>query len=244
MTTEHPTNGLIGASPKRVEDPPLITGKGCYIDDIQLPGMLYLAFQRSPYPHAKIISIDTSKAKTMPGVELVDHRQRSQRETESRAVAGAAEHDNSARIRCSRAARCIASACRWPPWSRKTRAQAQDAANAIEVEYDELPGVSNAEEALKPGAPLAHQELDSNICYTMTKNGGDVDKAFAAADHVFTMHIASPRQVALAMEPRGIAVNPDPVRQESNRLAVDSGAPSRPRRDLQHVGLSRASEFI
>ena len=71
MTTEHTPNGLIGASPKRVEDPPLITGKGCYVDDINLPGMLHLAFQRSPYPHAKIISIDVSKAKAMPGVEAV-----------------------------------------------------------------------------------------------------------------------------------------------------------------------------
>ena len=52
MTTEHTPNGLIGASPKRVEDPPLITGKGCYVDDINLTGMLHLAFQRSPYPHA------------------------------------------------------------------------------------------------------------------------------------------------------------------------------------------------
>ena len=71
MTTEHTPNGLIGASPKRVEDPPLITGKGCYVDDINLTGMLHLAFQRSPYPHAKIISIDTSNAKAMPGVEAV-----------------------------------------------------------------------------------------------------------------------------------------------------------------------------
>ena len=71
MTTEHTPNGLIGASLKRVEDPPLITGRGCYVDDIQLPGMAHLGFQRSPYPHAKILSIDIAKAKAMPGVEAV-----------------------------------------------------------------------------------------------------------------------------------------------------------------------------
>ena len=72
MTTEHSANGLIGASIKTGRRrATLITGVGCYVDDIQLPGMLHLAFLRSPYPHAKIISIDTSKAKTMPGVELV-----------------------------------------------------------------------------------------------------------------------------------------------------------------------------
>src|SRR4029079_615984 len=71
MTTEPTPNGLIGASLKRVEDPPLITGRGCYVDDINLTGMLHLAFQRSPYPHAKILSIDVTKAKAMPGVEAV-----------------------------------------------------------------------------------------------------------------------------------------------------------------------------
>ena len=96
MTTEHEPNGLIGASPKRVEDPPLITGKGCYVDDINLPGMLHLAFQRSPYPHAKIISIDTSKAKAMAGSGSGDYRQRLERKTQSRAVAGAAEHEDPA----------------------------------------------------------------------------------------------------------------------------------------------------
>ena len=71
MTTEHTTTGLIGASIRRVEDKPLITGVGCYTEDIHLPGMLHLALQRSPYPHAKIISIDTSAAKVMAGVIAV-----------------------------------------------------------------------------------------------------------------------------------------------------------------------------
>jgi xanthine dehydrogenase molybdopterin-binding subunit B len=59
MTTDHTATGLIGASIRRVEDPVLVAGKGCYVDDIQLPGMLYLAFLRTTYPHAKIISITT-----------------------------------------------------------------------------------------------------------------------------------------------------------------------------------------
>ena len=86
----------------------------------------------------------------------------------------------------------------------ESRAVAEDAANAIEVEYEALPSVIDAEKALEPGAPLAREELDSNICYIATKKGGDVDKAFAQAEHICRMHIASPRQVALAIEPRGI----------------------------------------
>ena len=68
MTTEHTPTGLIGASIRRVEDAPLIAGNGCYVEDIRLPGMLHMAFQRSPYPHARIISIDMSVAKAWGGV--------------------------------------------------------------------------------------------------------------------------------------------------------------------------------
>ncbi|HEU4341082.1 MAG TPA: hypothetical protein VFU31_05880, partial [Candidatus Binatia bacterium] len=64
MTTEHNATGLIGASIRRVEDPVLVTGKGFYTDDVQLPGMLHLAFLRSPYPHAKITSMNTSAAQS------------------------------------------------------------------------------------------------------------------------------------------------------------------------------------
>ena len=171
--------------------------------------MLYLAFQRSPYPHAKIVSIDTSKAKTMPGVELVV----TGNDLDAKLNLAPSQVLPNMKIPAHPVLARGAVHCVGVPVAAvvaKTRAQAEDAAHEIDVEYEALPGVSNAEDALKPGAPLAHQDLDSNICYTLTKNGGDVDKAFAAADHVFTMHIASPRQVALAMEPRGIVASPDP----------------------------------
>ncbi len=212
MTTEHEPNGLIGASLKRVEDPPLITGKGCYVDDINLPGMLHLAFQRSPYPHAKILSIDVGKAKTMPGVEAV--------------ITG---NDISEKLNLSSSQ--VLPKMKIPPHPvlargavhcvgapvaavvAKTRAQAEDAANSIDVEYE---------------------ALDSNICYTMVKNGGDVDKAFAIADHIFTMHIASPRQVALAMEPRGIVASPDPFGKNLT-LWLSTQGPHRARAEIANT---------
>ena len=233
MTTEHEPTGLIGASPKRVEDPPLLTGKGCYVDDINLPGMLHLAFQRSPYPHAKILAIDVSKAKTMPGVEAV--------------ITG-----NDIGEKLSLSSSQVLPNMKIPPHPvlargavhcvgapvaavvAKTRAQAEDAANAVEVEYESLPSVANAEDALKPGAPLAREEIDSNICYTMTKNGGNVDKAFALADHIFTMHIASPRQVALAMEPRGIVASPDPFGKNLS-VWLSTQGPHRARAEIANV---------
>ena len=71
MTTAHMPTGLIGAAIRRVEDPALLTGKGCYTDDIQLPDMLHMALLRSPYAHANILSSDTSAARTLPGVEAL-----------------------------------------------------------------------------------------------------------------------------------------------------------------------------
>ncbi|MGH7795385.1 MAG: xanthine dehydrogenase family protein molybdopterin-binding subunit [Candidatus Binatia bacterium] len=233
MTTEHPTNGLIGASLKRVEDPPLITGQGCYVDDINLPGMLHLAFQRSPYPHAKILSIDISKAKSMPGVEAVltgNDISEKLNLTSSQMLPNMKIPPHP--ILARGAVHCVGVPV--ATVVARTRAQAQDAANAIEVEYEALPSVANAEEAVKPGAPRAREEIDGNICYTLTKNGGNVDKAFAAADHVFTMHIASPRQVALAMEPRGVLANPDPF-GKTLTVWLSTQAPHRARAEIANV---------
>src|SRR6058998_2161555 len=210
MTTEHATNGLIGASVRRVEDPVLVTGKGCYVDDIQLPSMLHVALLRSPYPHAKIISIDTSTAKAMAGVTTIVTRE----DLGERLQIPAAPIIPNQKIPPHPVLARGAVHCVIVPIAAvvaQTRALAQDGANAIEVEYEALPSVVNAEKALEPGAPLAREELDSNICYIATKKGGDVDKAFAEAEHIVRMHIASPRQIALAMEPRGIVASPDPI---------------------------------
>ncbi len=230
MTTEHTPSGLIGASIRRVEDPLLVTGKGCFVDDIQLPGMLHMALLRTPYPHAKIVSINTSAARAMPGVEAVltgdDISERlnipvppmvpGQRIPPHPVLARGVVHAAGVPV-----ATVVA----------QSRALAQDAANAVEVEYEALPSVADAEKALEPGAPLAREELDSNVCYTATKKGGDVDKAFAQADHICRMHIASPRQVAMAIEPRGAVASPEPMGQGLT-VWLSTQAPHRARADL------------
>jgi aerobic carbon-monoxide dehydrogenase large subunit len=111
-----------------------------------------------------------------------------------------------------------------------SRALAQDAIDAIAVEYAALPAVVDAAQALEPGAPLAREELASNICYTATKHGGDVDKAFAAADHIVRLRLASPRLVALALEPRGVLAKPEPTGDLTVWLSTQS--PHRVRADL------------
>jgi carbon-monoxide dehydrogenase large subunit len=229
MTPEHTTGGLIGASVRRVEDPMLVTGKGCYVDDIPLPGVLHMAFLRSPYPHAKILSVDTGVAKAMPGVVAVvtgDDLGEHLHVPVIPMVPGMKipPHPLLARGAVHAAGVPIAAVV------AHSRALAQDAANTIEVEYEALPVVINAEKALEPGAPLAREELDSNICYRATKKGGDVDKAFAEAEHIVRMHIASPRLVALAIEPRGVLAKPEPAGDLTVWLSTQS--PHRVRADL------------
>ncbi|HEX6439777.1 MAG TPA: xanthine dehydrogenase family protein molybdopterin-binding subunit [Candidatus Binatia bacterium] len=230
MTTEHNGGGLIGASIRRVEDPLLISGKGGYVDDIKLPGMLHMMVLRSAYPHAKIISINTDAAKAMKGVvAVVTGPELPERLNINAQVMFPGQkippHPVLARGAVHAPGTPVAAVV------AESRAIAQDACNAIEVEYQALPSIQNAEDALKPGAPLAREELDSNICYTAVKKGGDVDKAFAQADHIVRMHIVSPRQVALAIEPRGVAANPDPM---GKRLTVwlSTQGPHRARADL------------
>jgi carbon-monoxide dehydrogenase large subunit len=210
MTTEHTPGGLIGRSVRRVEDPMLITGKGCYVDDIQLPGMLHMAFLRSPYPHAKIVSIHTSAAQAMPGVIAVvigDDLSERLHVPVMPLVPGMKipPHPLLARGAVHAAGVPVAAVV------AHSRALAQDAVHAITVEYAALPVVVNAEKALDPDAPLAREELDSNICYATTKQGGDVDRAFAEAEHIVRMRIASPRLVALTLEPRGVLAKPEPT---------------------------------
>src|SRR5437899_2602542 len=229
MTTEHTTNGLIGASVRRVEDPLLVTGKGCYVDDVQLPGMLHLAFLRSPYPHAKIISINTSPAKSVSGVEAILTGSDLNERLNVPAIPMVPgmkipPHPLLARGAVHAAGVPVAAVV------ARSRATAQDAANAIEVEYEALPSVVNAEKALEPGAPLAREELDGNVCYVATKKGGDVDKAFAEAEHIVRMHIASPRLVAMAIEPRGVVAKPERAGDLTVWLSTQS--PHRVRADL------------
>jgi carbon-monoxide dehydrogenase large subunit len=210
MTTAHPPSRLIGRSVRRVEDPVLITGKGCYVDDMQFPGMLHMAFLRSPYPHANILSVQTSTAQAMPGVVAVvtgDDLSERLHIPVMPLVPGMKipPHPLLARGAVHAAGVPVAAVV------AHSRALAQDAADTIEAEYAALPAVVNAEKALEPGAALAREELDSNVCYRVTKHGGDVDKAFAEAEHIVRLRIASPRLVALALEPRGVLAKPEPT---------------------------------
>ncbi len=220
-------NGLIGASIHRVEDPVLITGAGCFVDDMNLPGQLYLAFLRSPYPKARILSVDTAAAKALPGVEAVVTGDDISLNIGTPAMVPGMRippHPVLAKGTVHAMGVPVAAALASSPQL------ARDAVDAIEVEYEGLPSISDAEAAIEPGAPMVHDEFDSNICYTVHRSGGDVEKAFQEADYVARLHIASPRLASMALEPRGILVSPEPrgqgltvwvSAQSAHRLRLD-----------------------
>ena len=230
MSTEQSSpHSLIGASIRRVEDPPLLTGQGCYVDDVKLPGILHVAIHRSTHPHARILSIDTSEAAAMPGVVCVltgdDTGDLALRAPRLMPDMNMPEHPVLARGAVHAVGAPIAAVV------AESRALADDAAAAVHVTYDPLPVVTDAEAALEPDAPLAHEELGTNHCYTMKKENGDVDKAFAEADHICRLHMKSPRLVAMSMEARGVLAHPDPVRNELT-VWLSTQGPHRARADL------------
>ena len=203
--------GLIGASVRRSEDARLITGNGSYVDDILPHGVFYLSFVRSPYPKARIVSIDTDAAKRIDGVEAV----LTAKDLEGRLTMPPLAAPGGRNVRNPVLADELVQAVGVPVAAilARTRAIGEDAIAAVKVEYETLPSVAGAEAALEEDAPLLRDELESNLANTVTRQNGDVDAAFAGADHICHQYIVSPRLVAMAMEPRGIVALPEPGNQ-------------------------------
>jgi carbon-monoxide dehydrogenase large subunit len=206
----------VGGGVLRKEDPELLTGQAHFIDDITAPGMAWMFVVRSPFAHAKIRSVETSSAGAMPGViavwsgkDLADEWQGSlpcawpvtediQMPTHWPVAQDEVRHQGEA------VAVVVA----------ETRAQAKDAAEAVSVDYDPMPVVTDAEQALKSGAPLVHADLDTNRSYTWTLSAGEVDKVFAEAPVIVKERYYHPRLIPNAIEPRGAMAVPSPAQGE------------------------------
>ena len=188
-----------------------VAGRGRYTDDIQLPRMLHAAFVRSPYGHARIVAIDTGAAEAAPGVAKV--------------MAGA----ELARI-CPpwsglltsfegmKAATQHALAVDRAAWQGEpvviviadTRARAEDAAELVSIEWQELPVTIDKECALGAGATVIHPELGDNLAWRREIDTGDVDAAFAAAEVIVEETYEFGRHTAVSLEPRAIIADFDP----------------------------------
>ena len=174
-------HAYIGRPVRRTEDKLLLQGKGAFVDDLKIPGILHMAVLRSPHAHARIVRIDTSDARAMQGVHLVC--------TEADLPEAARQPmpilvPNPA-IRQLRAQRVLAQGevCAvGDPIAfvvADNRYLAEDACERIVVEFEELPVAANALDALRPGAPTAHLEAPDNLAAHVTMGFGDVGSAFA-----------------------------------------------------------------
>jgi carbon-monoxide dehydrogenase large subunit len=201
------TSDVLGAPIKRVEDPRFITGKGRYLDDVQLTGTAHLAILRSPYAHANIRSVDTSKAKAMPGVLAVFVGADIPYNPLPMAwpaggSAGLQNNVNTPRI-------IATDSVKWTGEGvaavvADTEAQAFDAVREIEVDYEPLPTVVDAEKATQDGAPQLHENAPNNIVFDWTVGDKDgTDAAFANAEVVVKQRVVNHRLIPNPMETRG-----------------------------------------
>ena len=201
----------VGRAMKRVEDPRLIKGLGTYVDDMRLPGLLHATILRSPHAHARVVRIDVSAARALPGVVAVLTG------ADVNAACGlvpcaasipdlkAPKHTVLAGDRVYFVGHAVAVVVARDPYA------ARDAIDAIDVDYDPLPVVVDAEEAVKSGAPLTHPDLESNIAYTQTvAGGGDIDEAFRRADRIVKQRLYHQRLTPMPIEPRGVVASYHP----------------------------------
>jgi len=201
------TEQIMGAPLKRREDQRFITGKGRYLDDIQMPGMTYMAVLRSPYAHARILDIDTSAAAAMPGVVAVFTGADIPYNPLPMAwpAGGSAGLQNNVNTPRALATDDV----KWTGEGvaavvAETPEIAQDALEQIHVRWEPLPGVVDAEAATKEGAPQLHENAPNNVVFDWTV--GDLegtDAALAAADTVIRQRLVNQRLIPNAMETRG-----------------------------------------
>ena len=193
----------IGASVARAGARRLVEGRGTYVDDIKLPRMAHVVYWRSPVAHCRIVSIVREDALAMPGViAVVDGAEVATLCKPWVATLGHLTGMKSA----PQYALAVERAC----WQgepvvaivAETRAQAEDALQHLQVEWEDLPAVTEMETALDAATPLIHPELGDNLCFTRSLDTGGVDAAFAAADVVAEATFHFGRHTGVTLEPR------------------------------------------
>ena len=202
-----------------MEDPRLLAGQGCYLDDIPLPGLRHAAFARSPHAHAAVRSVDTTAARAAAGVDLV----LTGRDLDGLVAPLAPRLEAPGfvgtawpalptdRVRFVGEAVAVVAA--------STAYAAADGAALVEVDYDPLPAVPDLETALDPRAARLHPAHASNILFERRGGQGDVDRAFAAAAIVLRETFTHARCSAAPLEGRGLI-----ARWEGDALTLWTGS--------------------
>ena len=202
---------VVGHAELRSDGAEKVTGKAIYTVDVKLPGMAHGKILRSPFPHARVTRVDAGKAENLPGVFAVITREDQRR----LGMFGAAYKDQTivAVDKVRYAGDPVAAV------AAIDEATAEEALGLIEVDYEELPAVTNLDEALAPGARLVHDSSSSgvemmgqryepakefagtNLCYRFSYAKGDVAAGFKKADYVFEDVFTFPRVQHFSMEP-------------------------------------------
>ncbi len=199
----------IGARVLRVEDPRLLTGRGRYIDDIVVPGMLHAAFRRSQVPHGVLRSIDASAAREVPGVVAVFTGPDLARLTQPGQAGAAIGINMMPGLKTPKVYGLATDRVRYvgDPIAlvvAEDRYTAEDALELIEEDIEMLDPIVSYADALDPAKPPLFAELGDNIAFTGEMARGDVEGAFAKADRVIRASISVHRHEPVPMECRGL----------------------------------------
>lgn len=193
---------ILGTQVRRIEDRELLLGQGTFVDNLDLPGVAHAVFVRSPFAHARITAIDTTDAATAEGVlgvftadDLGREAIRSFANVNDLAPRAALAVDK-VRYVGDPVALVIA----------ETRAQAMDAAELVDVDYDDLPAVTDVEEALAEGAPLQFEEIGSNIA--TFRAARDPEDVLDDAEHVTRVRLVNQRIAVAPIEGNAIVARP------------------------------------
>jgi aerobic carbon-monoxide dehydrogenase large subunit len=214
-TTVQAPEKEVGKARRRKEDARLITGRTTWTDNMVLPGMLHIAVVRSPVAHARITGVDVSAAQQAPGVVAVFTGRDFADEQGSIPCAWPVTpdmvnpgHPSIAVDSVNHVGEAVALIV------ARSKVAAQDAVELVDVDYDVLPPVLHMEEAIKDGADLVHDHLDSNTSFHFVFDGGeagaagDTEQAFADADVVVSRRFVQQRLIPAFMEPRSVVVQP------------------------------------
>ena len=211
---------------KRVEDDRLLTGTGGFTDNLSRPNQAHVVLVRSPHAHAKILKIDASAAKKAPGVVAVYTWADMEKEGVGNfafpamfpAADGSKPEMTPRRSLAHEVVRYVGEAV--VAIVADTREQAQDAVELVDIEYEQLPSVTEIEDALKPGAPQVWQGAPGNVAgYNKFGDHAKAEEAFKGAAHVVSLDIVHQRLIVNAMEPRAVMAE-----WENDRLIVHIGS--------------------
>jgi carbon-monoxide dehydrogenase large subunit len=214
-------NSYIGRGVPRPNLDRLMQGRGLYISDIELPRMAHVVFLRSPHAHASIVAIDASTAKRMPGVvSVVTGEELANTITpwvgvlsHLKGLKSAPQHAIAIDRVCWQGEAVAAVVA-------NSRALAEDAAEAVSVQYEELEAVTDMRTALDRETPVIHPQLGDNLAFERTLDTGHVDEAFAGSDEVVEADFIFGRHTGVTLEPRAVVADWNPAEE---RLTIYQG---------------------